>query len=158
METDWGVWGGLFLLRGNHPARVDDKGRLKIPTSFLQLIETNYGSEVFVTSFSGENVHIYPMDVWAEFERKLGRVPDFDPTKQKLLKRVHFFGQANTLDKQGRLVIPSHLRERAGMKGSVDVLGIKDHLEVWNHDLLHQDLEADPFSVDDLRALSEFDI
>lgn len=146
------------MLRGNHPARVDEKGRLKIPTSFMQLIETNFGLDVFVTSLGGDNVRIYPMESWAEFERKLGGMPDFHPTKQKLLKRVHFFGQATTLDKQGRLVIPAQLRESAQMKGSVDVLGMQDHLEVWNHDYLADQIHGEPFGEDDQRAMAEFDI
>lgn len=146
------------LLRGNHPARVDEKGRLKIPTSFLHLIDTNFGSDVFVTSLSGDNVRIYPMEIWTEFERKLGAMPDFHPTKQRFLKRVHFFGQATTLDKQGRLVISTQLRESAQMKGSVDVLGMQDHLEVWNHDYLANQIQGEPFGEDEQRALAEYDI
>ena len=146
------------MLRGNHPARVDDKGRLKIPTGFFQLIETNYGSDIFVTSLGGDNVLIYPMDAWTDFERKLTGMPSFHPTKRKLLKRVHFYGQANTLDKQGRLVIPAQLREPAQMKGNVDVLGMQDHLEVWNHDYLAQQIDGEPFGEDDQRAMAEFDI
>lgn len=146
------------MLRGNHPARVDEKGRLKIPAGFLQLIETNYGSDVFVTSLRGDNVRIYPMDVWSEFERKLAEMPDFHPTKQKLLKRVHFFGQANTLDRQGRLVIPSQLRESARMSGSVDVLGMQNRLDVWNHDVLAGQIEDEPFDEEDERAMTEFRI
>jgi len=146
------------LLRGNHPASVDEKGRLKIPASFLQLIETNFGLDVFVTSLRGDNVRIYPMDVWSEFERKLEAVPDFNPTKQRLLKRVHFYGQASTLDKQGRLIVPAYLRESARMQGSVDVLGMQDRLDVWNHDVLKGQLADEPFSEDDERNLAEFDI
>ena len=98
------------------------------------------------------------MDVWSEFERKLGAMPDFHPTKQKLLKRVHFYGQTNTLDKQGRLVIPAYLRESAQMKGSVDVLGMQDRLDVWNHEVLKGQLDDEPFTEDDERAMAEFDI
>ncbi|HXV62961.1 MAG TPA: division/cell wall cluster transcriptional repressor MraZ [Vicinamibacteria bacterium] len=146
------------MLRGNHPARVDEKGRLKVPVGFLQLIETNYGLDVFVTSLSGDNVRIYPMDVWTEFERRLKSMPDFHPTKVKLLKRVHFYGQASSLDRQGRLLIPQQLREPAQMNGTVDVLGMHDHLEVWNHDYLAEQLQQEPFTVDDHRALTEYDI
>ena len=146
------------MLRGNHPASVDEKGRLKIPASFLQLIETNFGLDVFVTSLRGDNVRIYPMDTWVEFEKRLGAMPDFHPTKQKLLKRVHFYGQANTLDKQGRLVIPAQLRESAQMKGNVDVLGMQDRLDVWNHAVLKGQLEEEQFGEDDERAMAEFDI
>ena len=146
------------MLRGNHPARVDEKGRLKIPASFLQFIETNYGLDVFVTSLLGDHVRIYPMEVWAEFEKKLGAMPDFHPTKQKLLKRVHFFGQAGTLDKQGRIVLPSHLRESARMNGTVAVLGMQDRLDVWNHDYLSEQIRDKPFDENDERAMAEFEI
>ena len=146
------------MLRGNHPARVDEKGRLKIPTGFLQLVETNYGLDVFVTSLSGDNVRIYPMEVWGAFEKRLKAMPDFHPTKVKLLKRVHFYGQATSLDRQGRLLIPQQLRDPARMKGNVDVLGMDDHLEVWNHDYLVEQLEREPFTTDDHKALSEYDI
>ncbi|MGH9323465.1 MAG: division/cell wall cluster transcriptional repressor MraZ [Vicinamibacteria bacterium] len=146
------------MLRGNHPARVDDKGRLKIPTGFLQLIETNYGADVFVTSVTGDNVRIYPMDVWAEVERKLGSMPDSHPAKVKFLNRVHFYGQLVALDTQGRLVIPSTLRESARMKGSVDVLGKFNFLEVWNHDFFLEKLGQEPLTEADQRSLSEYGI
>ena len=146
------------MLRGNHPARVDDKGRLKIPSGFLQLMETNYGSEVFVTSVSGDYIRIYPMEVWSDIERKLGTMPDSHPAKVKYLNRVHFFGQANSLDRQGRLVLPAHLRETARMKGTVAVLGKFNFLEVWNQDYFLEKLSREPLTDDDQRALSDFGI
>ncbi len=146
------------MLRGNHPARVDEKGRLKIPSSFFQLIETNYGSDIFVTSLKGDNVRIYPMEVWTDFERKLAEMPEFHPTKQKLLKRVHFFGQANALDRQGRLVIPTQLRERARMVGTVAVLGMQNRLDVWNLELLAGQIEDEPFDEADEQAMADFKI
>ena len=51
------------MFRGNAPARIDDKGRLKIPTGFRALLETKYGRELFLTSLSGEYVRVYPMPV-----------------------------------------------------------------------------------------------
>ncbi len=146
------------MLRGNHPARVDDKGRLKIPTGFLQFIVTNYGSEAFVTSVSGDNVRIYPMDVWSEIERKLGMMPDSHPAKVKFLNRVHFFGQAVLLDRQGRMVIPALLRDSAGMKGNVAVLGKYNFLEVWNQESFLAKLTQEPMTDEDQKALSEYGI
>lgn len=146
------------MLRGNHPARVDDKGRLKIPTGFLQFIVTSYGSEAFVTSVSGDNVRIYPMDIWAEIERKLGTMPDSHPAKVKFLNRVHFFGQAVLLDRQGRLVIPALLRDSARMKGNVAVLGKYNFLEVWNQEAFLDKLSQEPLTDEDQKALSEYGI
>ena len=63
------------VLRGNAPAKIDDKGRLKVPNGFRALVQQAYGREVFVTSLSGESVRIYPMPVWQEVEQKLGHMP-----------------------------------------------------------------------------------
>lgn len=146
------------MLRGNYPARVDDKGRLKIPSGFLQLLETNYGSEVFVTSLTGENVRVYPMDIWTEIERKLADIPNSHPSKMRFLDRVHFFGQATSLDRQGRLLIPTTLRESAQMNGNVDVLGKYNFLEIWNHDRFLEKLSNEPFTDEDGRTLADFGI
>ena len=147
------------MLRGNHPARIDDKGRLKIPEGFRSDVESRYGAELFVTSVTGEYVRVYPMAVWQEVERKLAEVPSSNPSKQRFLDRVNFFGQAATLDKQGRVVIPQLLRESAAMSGEVSVLGLQNHLAVWNLKRLQERLfKKEPFSEEDGRVLSGFGI
>jgi MraZ protein len=147
------------MLRGNHPARIDDKGRIKVPNGFRTLIEQQYGSELFVTSVTGEYVRLYPMAVWLEVERKLAEVPSTNPSKLRFLDRVNFFGQAVAMDKQGRVVVPQLLRESAAMAGEVSVLGLQNHLAVWNQKRLSDRLfKKEPFSDDDGRVLSGFGI
>ena len=147
------------MLRGNHPARIDDKGRIKVPNGFRTLIEQQYGSELFVTSVTGEYVRLYPMAVWLEVERKLAEVPSTNPSKLRFLDRVNFFGQAAAMDKQGRVVVPQLLRESASMTGEVSVLGLQNHLAVWNQKRLSERLfKKEPFTDDDGRVLSGFGI
>ena len=147
------------MLRGNHPARVDEKGRLKIPNGFRVLVEQQYGAELFVTSVTGEYVRIYPMAVWLEVERRLAEVPSANPSKQRFLDRVNFFGQAVQIDKQGRVLVPQILRETAAMSGEVSVLGLQNHLAVWNQNRLKERLfKKEPFTDEDGRALSELGI
>jgi len=147
------------MLRGNHPARIDDKGRIKVPNGFRTLIEQQYGSELFVTSVTGEYVRLYPMAVWLEVERKLAEVPSTNPSKLRFLDRVNFFGQAAAMDKQGRVVVPQLLRESAAMAGEVSVLGLQNHLAVWNQKRLSERLfKKEPFTDDDGRVLSGFGI
>jgi MraZ protein len=147
------------MLRGNHPARIDDKGRIKVPNGFRTLIEQQYGSELFVTSVTGEYVRLYPMAVWLEVERKLAEVPSTNPSKLRFLDRVNFFGQAVAMDKQGRVVVPPLLRESAAMTGEVSVLGLQNHLAVWNQKRLSERLfKKEPFTDDDGRVLSGFGI
>jgi MraZ protein len=146
------------MLRGNHPARIDDKGRLKVPNGFRAFVESQYGSELFVTSVSGEFVRLYPMAVWLEIERKLSAVPSTNPSKSRFLDRVNFFGQVVTMDKQGRVLLPQILRETAAMAGEVSVLGLQSYLAVWNHNRLKERFKKEPFTDEDGRVLSEFGI
>ena len=147
-----------MLLRGNHPTRIDDKGRLKVPNGFRTHIESQYGPELFVTSVSGEYVRVYPMAVWQEIERKLAAVPPSHPARQRFLDRVNTFGQDASMDKQGRVLIPQLLREAAGMSGEVSVLGLQNHLAVWNQKRLLERFKKEPFTDDDGRVLAEYGI
>jgi transcriptional regulator MraZ len=146
------------VLRGNYAARIDDKGRLKIPNAFRALVEGKHGTELFVTSLTGESVRIYPMPVWLALEERLAKVPSTHPARLKFFDRVNYYGQTGDVDTQGRVVIHQRLRESAGMVGEVDVFGQYDYLEVWNHERFVAKLQRDPYTDDDARALSEFGI
>lgn len=146
------------MFRGNAPASIDDKGRLKVPNAFRSLLESRYGRELYLTSLTGEYVRIYPLPVWIELEERLGQAPSTHPAKLRFLDRVNYFGQAAELDTQGRVIIPVRLRESATMTGEVDVLGQQKYLDVWNHDRFLAKLQRDAYTDDDARALSEFGI
>jgi MraZ protein len=146
------------VLRGNAPARIDDKGRLKVPNAFRALVESKYGRELFLTSVTGEYVRIYPMPVWLEIEEKLGAMPSTNPSRLRYLDRVNYYCQPAELDVQGRVIIPVRLREAATMSGDVDVLGQFNYLDVWNHDRFLNKLQREPYTDEDARTLSEFGI
>ena len=146
------------MLRGNAPAKIDDRGRLKVPASFRAVIQQDHGTELYVTSLSGESVRIYPMPVWVELERRLGHVPSTHPARMKFLDRVNFYGQVAEIDSQGRVLIQPLLRDSAQMAGDVDVLGQQTFLEVWNHERFIAKLSRDPFTNDDAKALADFGI
>ena len=143
-------------LRGSSSTRIDDKGRLKVPSIFRGPIHDQHGPDVFVTSVTGENVRIYPMPVWVEMEQKLLKMPSNHPSVIKFLDRVNYFGQTAELDAQGRVLIPAHLRERASITGEVRVIGRIDHLEVWNEGHFARKLDNEPWSDEDGTKLSEY--
>jgi MraZ protein len=146
------------VFRGNTPARIDEKGRLKLPNVYRSVLESKYGRELFLTSLSGEYVRVFPLPVWLEIERKLGEMPSTHPSKLRYLDRVNYYGQIAELDVQGRVLIPVRLREAATMAGDVDVLGQYSWLDVWNHDRFLTKLQREPYTEEDARALSEFGI
>jgi MraZ protein len=144
-------------LRGNCPAKVDEKGRLKIPAVFLEELK-EYGDQFYITSMTGESARIYPMRVWSEIEDKLAALPSQNQAKRKFLMRTSYYGQAVELDGQGRVLLPSVLRESAQMKGEVDVFGTLDYLEVMNHTRLLDELKSSPFTPEDFKALDDLKI
>jgi len=146
------------VFRGNAPARIDDKGRLKVPTTFRSLLESKYGREVFITSLSGEYVRLYPMPVWLELEQRLEQAPTTHPARLRFLDRVNYYGQVGELDVQGRVIIPPRLRESASMSGDVDVLGQIKYLDVWSHDRFVAKMQREPFTDDDAKAMAEFGV
>lgn len=146
------------MLRGSYSARIDDKGRLKLPTAFKTLVDEQHGASLYITSLSGESVRIYPMAVWLGVEQRLARMPSTHPARLKFLDRVNYFGQTAEFDAQGRVSIPARLRDAAGMAGEVDVLGQVEYLDVWNHERFIAKLQREPFTDDDARALAEYGI
>jgi MraZ protein len=146
------------VLRGSYSARIDDRGRLKLPAAFRATVEGQHGAGLYVTSVTGESVRIYPMPVWLAVEQRLATMPSLHPSRLKFLDRVNYFGQVAEFDAQGRVMIPGRLRDAAGMNGDVDVLGQVDYLEVWNHERFLTKLKQDPFTDDDSRALAQFGI
>ncbi len=145
------------MLRGNYPAKVDEKGRLKIPAAFLESLR-EHGPQFYVTSENGDYVRIYPMKVWSEIEERLARLSSHNRTKQKFLTRANYFGQVVEMDRQGRVLIPPVLREAAQMKGDVDVLGNLNYLEVWNHARFLENLNKNPITPEDEKTLDDLGI
>jgi MraZ protein len=146
------------MFRGSAPAKVDEKGRLKIPTGFLRTLEESYGADLFVTSIRGDAAHLYPLQVWEQVEERLRQMPSTDRTRQRYLERANYFGQQVRLDAQGRILLPQILREAAGVTGEVVVNAQLDHLVVWNRERMEKRLSEEPFTDDDFRVLSEHGI
>lgn len=146
------------MLRGSHTAKVDDKGRLKIPAAFQQVLAESYGAELYVTSLNGDFVRIYPFEEWSKIEERLARLPSSNRLRRKFLNRTNYFGHAVTMDKQGRVLIPALLRESAGMRGEVTVLGELTYLDVWNHQRFLEEIKKNPVTAEDERTLDELGI
>jgi MraZ protein len=145
-------------LRGSASARIDEKGRLKVPALFRGRIQDDHGSEVFVTSLTGDCVRVYPMPVWLAVEGKLSSMPGNHPSRLKFLDRVNYYGQTCELDGQGRVLVPAHLRDSASIVGDVRVFGRIDYLEVWNEERFVHKLTGEQWTDDDGLRLSEHGI
>ncbi len=146
------------MFRGNHPTRVDEKGRLKVPAEFKRVIDEKYNTQFYITSLDGDVAQIYPFEEWERIEQKLAGLSTFNPTKKKFLSKVNYWGQVVEMDGQGRLLIPQLLRESAQIKGEVAVSGYQTYLEVRNIEAYQKKVREEKFTPDDEKTLDELGI
>jgi len=146
------------MFRGNHPTRVDEKGRLKVPAEFKRVVEEKYGQQFYITSLDGKVAQVYPFEEWERIEQKLAGLSTFNPTKRKFLDRTNYWGQQVEIDGQGRLLVPQLLREAAGLKGEVAVTGMLTYLEVRNLEAYRREIEENKFTPEDEKTLDELGI
>ena len=145
------------MFRGNHPTRVDEKGRLKVPAEFKRVIDEKYAQKFYITSLDGIVAQVYPFEEWERIEQKLAALSTFNPTKKKFLTRTNYYGQVVEMDGQGRLLIPQILRESAHLRGEVAVLGNLTYLEVRNMEALDKEIK-EPFTDEDIKTLDDLGI
>ena len=146
------------MFRGNHPTRVDEKGRLKVPAEFKRVIDEKYGTQFYITSLDGKVAQVYPFEEWERIEQKLAGLSNYNPTKKKFLDRVNYWGQQVEMDGQGRLLIPQLLRDAASIKGEVAVTGNLNRLLVRNLEAYRKEIAEQQFTSDDEKTLDELGI
>lgn len=142
---------------GSHPTRVDEKGRLKVPSEFKRAIDERFaGHQFFITSKDGTRAEIYPMAEWQKVQEKLRGIPSMNPAKRKFLDVTNYYGQVVEFDTQGRLLLPQLLRERAKLTGDVSVMAGDEFLVVVNRESMEAELETNPLNDSDNAALAAF--
>src|SRR5258707_2163652 len=136
------------MFRGNHPTRVDEKGRLKVPAEFKRVIDEKYGQQFYITSLDGKVAQLYPFEEWERIEQKLAGLSTFNPTKKKFLDRVNYYGQMVEMDGQGRLLIPQLLPETGPIKSEGAGTRKLTHLIVRKLESHRKSVEVDNYTPD----------
>ncbi|GGA65734.1 transcriptional regulator MraZ [Edaphobacter acidisoli] len=147
------------MFRGNHPTRVDEKGRLKLPADFKRRVDEVYGPQFYITSLDGKRAQIHPLKEWEKIEAQVAKLSSMDPVRKKFLDVTNYYGQMAEMDAQGRLLIPQLLRETAKVVGEVNVLGSQTFLEVVNAEMFKAEVQGTGGAVEltasDLAAFAE---
>jgi MraZ protein len=115
-------------LLGEHDHALDDKNRLTLPSKF----RSAFGDGVVVARGLDGCLSVYPVGEWARMTARYAELDELSEDARRVQR--HFFGGAtqSELDKQGRVVLPQHLIEHAGLERELTVLGMNNHLEIWN--------------------------
>lgn len=133
-EPRWGDLEQMFLGRFEHT--IDDKGRLTIPSRY----RTTLSAGVVITRGIDGCLFIFPIARWEQLSEKLEQFPTITQDESRSFVRFFFTEAIDCLpDKQGRILIPTYLREYAQLRDTVIVAGVRDHLEVWNPEAYAKD-------------------
>lgn len=116
----------MFL--GEFTHTIDDKGRLTIPARF----RGDLAAGLVVTRGFDRNLMIFPLSGWQEMAERIISRPLADESVRSFRRRVFSGAVDLTPDRQGRIVLPSYLREFAGIDGEVVVAGMYNYLEIWS--------------------------
>jgi MraZ protein len=115
-------------LLGEHDHSLDDKNRLTLPSK----LRAAFGDGLVLARGLDGCLSVYPVAEWTRMTARYAGLDELSEDARRVQR--HFFGGATQgeLDKQGRVVLPQHLIEHAGLERELTVLGMNDHLEIWN--------------------------
>jgi MraZ protein len=116
------------MFYGEYEHAVDEKKRLTLPARFRHSLA---GGVVLARGIE-RNIDVYPSESWHE---KMARIAELDSLNREArdMKRYVFAGAAVAeLDRQGRVLLPPHLADHAGVERDVVVIGVHDHVEIWD--------------------------
>lgn len=116
------------MFKGEYNHTVDTKGRLIVPAKFREML----GDTFVVTKGLDGCLFVYPNEEWTNIENKFREIPLTTKDARKF-SRFFFAGAADCeVDKQGRILIPSVLRDFAGLKKEVVLVGVLNRIEIWS--------------------------
>jgi MraZ protein len=142
------------MFRGNIPAKIDEKGRLKLPSAFKQLLDAANISQFYITSTDGTSAEIWPLPEWEKRELLLAESSSMDDAVAKYLNMTSYYGQQVEMDNQARVLLPQILRSTAKLDAEVAVMGKINYLEVHNLAQFEKALPANALTPEDRREVA----
>jgi MraZ protein len=119
-----------MLLTGTHPRTLDDKKRMALPKRVRELLQEP--ETLYVTPGPDQSLWLYTQKGLEELSTKLDQAPATD-AEARVFRRLYFAQtEAVDVDRSGRILIPDRLVQFAGLKHEVVLLGVRDHLELWD--------------------------
>lgn len=150
----------MSTFSGKYYYTIDPKGRVMIPAPIREVISANYSPKLYITNAPADKcLHVYPQEEWNVLLEKVRGLPKTNKAVKRFMRDVIGSAVEVALDKQGRVLVPSSLREDSGIKGDIVIVGLLDKLEVWDRELWDQAMDRS--SIDEAayeEELSEFGI
>ncbi len=145
------------LPRGRYAARLDDKGRLKLPADFVQFFHKLPESKMFLTSLDRRIASLYPIDEWRTNEKFFEDFQGDPDAAERISFNANDLGADAEMDGQGRITVHPDLRRELGMEGTeLHLISQKGHVQIMtDQTYLEQKSAASANTTADLTALKK---
>ena len=127
------------MFMGSYSHNIDSKGRVIIPAKMREQL----GEQFVITRGFEECLAVYSMDEWETVMKRLSELPSTQKSARRLKRMFLSYAVEVEPDKQGKVIIPSTLREMAHLDKEVLVVGQENHIEIWNEDNWNSYIEDD---------------
>ena len=119
-----------MFLTGTYPRTLDDKKRLALPKRVRELLKEP--AVLFVTPGPDQSLWVYTQEALERLAQKLDQAPAAD-AEARVFRRLYFAQtEAIDVDRSGRVLIPDRLLQFAALQHDVVMIGVRDHLELWD--------------------------
>jgi MraZ protein len=121
------------LFRGINAINIDPKGRMAIPTRYRAQLENNCQGRLVLTIDTDERcLLLYEMAEWEVIEQKIAALPSFNKAARRVQRLLIGYATETELDSNGRILLPTLLREYAGLSKRVMMIGQGKKFELWD--------------------------
>jgi MraZ protein len=118
--------------KGSYSYSVDSKGRINIPARLRKYVSTEANDTFVVTRGYDQCLYVYPLDEWTRLELEIRQLSSTNPKHRFFMRRLLECATESQLDGQFRIMIPKDLLQFAGIENDVLIIGVLEHIEVWN--------------------------
>ena len=138
------------MFYGEHEHKLDKKGRIIIPSKFREASKENYIEKFYVTRGLDTCLFMFPEDEWRQQESKF-KALSFTKREARKFNRLFFSGAIEVAaDKQGRILIPSYLKQYADIRKEIVLIGVSNRIEIWSKDRWREFYKATKESFEDI--------
>lgn len=142
----------MAFFKGQEIYSIDQKGRVNVPLKMRKQLSPESNNTFTITRGQDSCVVAYPLDEWRKYEERFEQLNQYDSKNRFFLRKLLMWSEEVTLDGQNRISIPKKLLDFAGISKKTLIVGMVDHIELWNPDTFDEYLEKQDESYEDVSA------
>ncbi len=140
----------MSAFKGSFVHSIDNKGRINIPAKLRKYLNPEANDTFVITRGFDRCIFAYPYDEWSNYEKQIRMLRTSDANSRYVMRHLLQFATEVQLDAQSRIMLPQKLIHLAEIKNEALILGVLDHLEIWNPDIYENYIQQQDASYEEV--------